>query len=94
MTNEPGSTHLVRRDPSRNMAHFYILEVTPDLFGGAILIRNWGRQGHHGQELRKWFADLSQAEDERDTWRRRKLQRGYKAVQGQANLCVPQKDIV
>ena len=88
MTNELGSTHLVRRDPTRNMAHFYILEVAPHLFGGAILIRNWGCQGHHGQELRKWFADMLQAEDERETWWKRKLKRGYKTVTKQADLHV------
>ena len=86
MTNEAGSTHLVRRDPSRNMTHFYILEGTPDLFGGAILIRNWGCQGHHRQELRKWFPDLSQAENEREAWQKRKLRRGYKAAAEQTGL--------
>ena len=80
MMIEPDSTHLVRHDPSRNMARFYILEVTPDLFGGVILVRNWGRRGHHGRELRQWFPDALQAERERDRWQRRKMRRGYAEV--------------
>ena len=34
---------LERRDPSRNMARFYVLAIEPTLFGDAALVREWGR---------------------------------------------------
>jgi predicted DNA-binding WGR domain protein len=77
MTQEQSSLLLARRDPSQNMARFYRIEITPDLFGGVVLIRNWGRIGHHGQERRHWFADLPDAQREQQLWLRRKLRRGY-----------------
>ena len=52
MTQEQSSLLLARRDPLQNVARFYRIEITPDLFGGVVLIRNWGRIGHHGQERR------------------------------------------
>lgn len=69
--------HLSRKDPARNMARFYALEITPDLFGGVILIRNWGRIGHRGQELREWYPAEVTALKARDLWRGRKRHRGY-----------------
>ena len=34
---------LERRDPSRNMARFYVLAIEPTLFGDMALVREWGR---------------------------------------------------
>lgn len=79
METQPPSIHLFRHDPTRNMARFYSLEIAPDLFGGVVLIRNWGRSGHRGQERRHWFASVEPAERERDIWQRRKLRRGYES---------------
>ena len=77
MTQEPCSVLLERHDPARNMARFYRIEISQDLFGGVVLIRNWGRSGRHGQERRQWFADLPDAQKEQQVWLRRKLRRGY-----------------
>lgn len=77
MTGEPDSVLLNRSDPGRNMARFYRLEVQPDLFGGVVLVRNWGRLGQHGQERRHWFADADDALREKAAWTRRKMRRGY-----------------
>ena len=77
MTQEPCSVLLERHDPARNMARFYRIEISQDLFGGVVLIRNWGRSGRHGQERRQWFADLPDAQQEQQVWLRRKLRRGY-----------------
>lgn len=60
---------LTRRDAARNIARYYLIEVAPDLFGGAVLIRRWGRISTgirrnsvgHGQERRQWFADPARA---------------------------------
>ena len=77
MTQEPCNLLLARHDPARNMARFYRLEIAPDLFGGVVLIRNWGRIGRQGQERRQWFAALPDAQEEQQLWLRRKLRRGY-----------------
>ena len=34
---------LRRVDPSRNMRRFYCLDLQPDLFGGVLLMKIWGR---------------------------------------------------
>jgi predicted DNA-binding WGR domain protein len=34
--------HLRRTDPARNMRRFYRLDVQPDLFGGVLLVKEWG----------------------------------------------------
>jgi len=45
----PDQTRLRREDASRNMRRFYLIVVQRDLFGGASLIREWGRIGSAGQ---------------------------------------------
>jgi len=40
---------LVRVSPERNEHRFYRLEVWPDLFGRALLVRHWGRLGTPGR---------------------------------------------
>lgn len=37
--------HMIRREPARNMARFYRLSIERDLFGEALLVREWGRIG-------------------------------------------------
>lgn len=45
----PTTVDLKRIDPSLNMRRFYRMSVQPDLFGGACLVREWGRIGFRGQ---------------------------------------------
>lgn len=40
--------HLRRINPALNMRRFYTLSIQPTLFGGASLVRNWGRIGVGG----------------------------------------------
>ena len=40
---------LRRLDPTRNMRRFYRLDVQPDLFGGFLLLKQWGRIGAGGR---------------------------------------------
>ena len=40
---------LIRRDPTRNMARFYTLDIQGNLFGEWSLVREWGRIGCAGQ---------------------------------------------
>ena len=75
--SDPAPLCLIRRDPARNMARFYRLEITPDLFGGVTLHRQWGRIGTRGQSLQSWFETPEQAEACRDHWAAKKRRRGY-----------------
>jgi len=43
------AVHLRRIDPTRNMCRFYRLDVQPYLFGGVLLVKEWGRIGAHGR---------------------------------------------
>ena len=45
----PEHASLARFRPDRNERRFYRLEVWPDLFGRALLIRQWGRIGTEGR---------------------------------------------
>jgi predicted DNA-binding WGR domain protein len=51
----PGPIHLQRIDAEQNMRRFYMLVVQPTLFGGASVIRNWGRIGTGGQTMIETF---------------------------------------
>lgn len=72
--------YLTRIEPKANMRRFYRLEVMPDLFGGVVLVRNWGRIGSSGTEHRQWFAAPAEAEAERSHWHDLKTRRGYRAA--------------
>jgi predicted DNA-binding WGR domain protein len=41
---------LERRDPTRNMARYYVLSLEPSLFGDTALVRQWGRLGHASRQ--------------------------------------------
>lgn len=69
--------YLTRMRPEANMKRFYSLEITDDLFGGALLIRRWGRIGAIGREHREWFSDPRDAVETRRLWAERKKKRGY-----------------
>jgi hypothetical protein len=42
------AVHLRRVDSARNMSRFYRLDIQPDLFGGVLLVKQWGRIGAAG----------------------------------------------
>jgi predicted DNA-binding WGR domain protein len=45
----PDAASLIRVRPERNEWRFYRMEVWPDLFGRALLVRKWGRIGTEGR---------------------------------------------
>ena len=47
---------LCRIDHTRNMRRFYRLDVQPDLFGGVLLVRQWGRIGTCGRIVDESYA--------------------------------------
>lgn len=69
---------LERREPSRNMARFYVLAIEPTLFGDAALVREWGRIGCLGRRRVDLHADMATAAEALDVWLDRKTRRGYR----------------
>jgi predicted DNA-binding WGR domain protein len=66
-----------RRDPSVNMAGFYILAVEASLFGDTASIREWGRVGTAGRRKIELRETERSAMEALKTWLRRKQRRGY-----------------
>ena len=72
--------HLRRSDPTQNMRRFYALAIQPTLFGGASVIRNWGRIGSNGQAMMQTFDRPDEADDALRRLERSKRRRGYRDV--------------
>lgn len=68
---------LRRVDPSRNMRRFYRLDVQPDLFGGVLLLKQWGRIGARGRIMAERYADEAPALVALQRQAERKQRRGY-----------------
>ncbi|MGX5806031.1 WGR domain-containing protein [Bradyrhizobium sp. Arg314] len=75
---ETGPAHLRRIEPSQNMRRFYLLAIQPTLFGGASLIRNWGRIGTSGQSMMETFDSEDDATAATLRLQRAKRRRGYR----------------
>ncbi|MHA7778059.1 WGR domain-containing protein [Roseibium sp. M-1] len=73
-----GPVHLRRIDLARNMRRFYCLTVQPTLFGGASLIRDWGRIGTRGQTMMETFESPADATNALLRIERSKKRRGYR----------------
>ena len=48
-TVQTDTVELERIEPGRNAFRFYRAAPWPDLFGGVVLMREWGRIGQAGQ---------------------------------------------
>lgn len=75
---ETGPVHLRRIDPTQNMRRFYMLAIQPALFGGASVIRNWGRIGTSGQSMMETYDSADDAETASMRLERSKRKRGYR----------------
>ncbi|RUW17696.1 MULTISPECIES: WGR domain-containing protein [unclassified Mesorhizobium] len=75
---EAGSVHLRRIDPSQNMRRFYMVAIQPTLFGGAAVIRNWGRIGTSGKSMMETFDSQDSAATASMKLQRAKRRRGYR----------------
>lgn len=75
---ETGPVHLRRIDPAQNMRRFYVLAIQPTLFGGASLMRNWGRIGTNGQSMIETFDRPHEADGAFVRLERTKRRRGYR----------------
>lgn len=74
--------HLRRIDPAQNMRRFYLLSVQPTLFGGASLVRHWGRIGTNGQSMMETFDEPAAAGHALIRLERVKRRRGYRDAGG------------
>lgn len=73
---------LYRVDRERNMQRFYSLSTSPTLFGGASLVREWGRIGSIGRRRVDLFETTAEAEAAQDEIVRTKRARGYQSDRG------------
>ena len=71
---------LHRIDPDLNMARFYRVEVSPDLFGAVIVERRWGRIGGRGQYRAASYPSIPLAEAAASALLRAKGRRGYRDI--------------
>ena len=76
--SNPGPVHLRRIDPSQNMRRFYGLSIQPTLFGGASLVRDWGRIGTRGQMMIETFDHAAEAHHAMNRLEKTKKRRGYR----------------
>jgi predicted DNA-binding WGR domain protein len=74
------TVHLRRVDPTRNMRRFYRLDVQPDLFGGVLLVREWGRIGAQGRMVAEPYESEALAAVALQRQAERKRRRGYSDV--------------
>ena len=74
------SIYLERREPAHNRQRFYAILVTPTLFDGWALVREWGRIGQPGTVRETWFATETAAIQAGAAVRQQKERRGYRAV--------------
>lgn len=70
--------HLLRRDPARNLARFYRLELCRSLFGELLLVRQWGRIGTKGRRAEAVVRNPEEGHAALALWCKRKRARGYR----------------
>lgn len=73
----PEIASLARVRPERNEYRFYRMEVWPDLFGRALLMRHWGRIGTDGHRRLDPHPDAGAAANALAQLERVKKRRGY-----------------
>jgi len=71
------AVHLRRIDDTQNMRRFYYLDIQPDLFGGFLLVRQWGRIGAQGRIVAEHFDSATLAAAALAQHAARKARRGY-----------------
>jgi len=74
----PETVALTRIRPDRNEWRFYRMAVWPDLFGRALLARQWGRIGTQGRVRLDPHPDAGAAINALAQLARAKRRRGYR----------------
>lgn len=73
----PDQASLARIRPERNEWRFYRMEIWPDLFGRALLMRQWGRLGTEGHRRLDPHPDPGAAANALAQLAQAKRRRGY-----------------
>jgi predicted DNA-binding WGR domain protein len=73
----PDQLRLLRKDPVRKMHRYYFMTVQRDLFGGASLVREWGRVGQAGKVRCIHFPNEAHAVSALVEIAKTKIKRGY-----------------
>jgi len=73
----PDRSDLVRIDAAANMWRFYEMTLQRDLFGGAALMRRWGRIGTAGRLRLDLFENVGAAANAMTRLHARRIRRGY-----------------
>ena len=71
-------TFLTRTDPMRNINRFYVIDVTPTLFGEWAVLREWGRRGSPGTLRLDSYQSRNDAEASEQRTIKRRLQHDYR----------------
>jgi len=71
---------LTRTEPVRNIDRFYLVEVTPTLFGEFAVLREWGRRGSPGTVRLNSYSQRGDAELAERRSIKKRLQHGYNTV--------------
>lgn len=79
---------LTRIDPTRNIDRFYIVDVTPTLFGEWALVREWGRRGSPGTVRLSSYQRRNDAETAEQRTIKRRLRRDYIQPSGRSDGAV------
>ena len=74
----PEQASLTRLRPARHEARFYRIAVWPDLFGRALLVRQWGRIGSAARLRLDPYPDPGAAINALARLARAKRRRGYR----------------
>jgi predicted DNA-binding WGR domain protein len=69
--------HLRRINSARSMHRFYRLDIQPDLFGGVLLMKQWGRGGTQGRMVAEPYDTDALAAVALQRQAERKRRRGY-----------------
>ena len=77
MTSQPRPFYAERLDPVRNMARFYAVDVSEDLFGVVCLERRWGRIGSFGRKKIELVQSEAETAKRIEALTRQKTRRGY-----------------
>ena len=88
----PEVVRLERYDMAKNIARYYRMTVTPNLFGEWTLQREWGRIGKGGQVRLDLFATAAEAMRALHRLKHAKLNRCYVAISmGQCGSVAPMR---
>ena len=85
---------LHRIDSDLNMARFYRVELTPDLFGQVIVERRWGRIGSRGQFRSASYESTSAAEAAAFALISAKEGRGYRLIDHHGHVPWPRHGVL